>query len=101
MFEHAPDFVPELFEREPFLAVGETVELRQSLRQELHAAGGALPPGGLVERRSDLDEALEKQPTPADGGQPFGFPRLVGLEEPAGVEKAAAVLERAALSVRR
>jgi hypothetical protein len=59
--------VLERSERESILAVGETAELRQSLRQQMGAAGSPLAAGSLVERRRDLDETLEKEPARAGG----------------------------------
>jgi hypothetical protein len=95
-FEHPFHFVLERSERESILAVGETAELRQSLRQQMGAAGGPLAAGSLVERRRDLDETLEKEPARAGGGEPLGLPHLVRLEEPAGIEEASAGLESGA-----
>ena len=94
-FERFREVAPEVFECEPLLAVGEESELGQGFRQKLHAPGGPLPSGGLVETGGDLDETLEEKTARADGGEPLGLPYLVRLEEPAGVEETPAGLEPA------
>src|SRR5688572_27804534 len=84
LLERVRDVPPEVREREVLVAVGEKLELRQGLGQKLHAAGGPLPPGGLVESGGNLDETLEEKAARADGAEPLGLPHLVRLEEPPG-----------------
>ena len=75
----------QLFQSKPAVSFREAVELFEpGLKQRL--CPGAIPAGVVMERRRDLDDALQKSSLGLRGGQPDLLPGLVGLKKPTLVE---------------